>query len=380
MNKEILKAKELSLPIMYSEGSCDEALIKRLDSYFEFLFRTKKCSLITREEINKFKIDIKKMFVEYYLGHQYKAYSVFKDALQDLTHGMDLVTTILPKESLYRARINEDNQDYRNDEMFHIKYCHRSKVQTQRFSFPGLPCLYLGGSSYVCWLELNRPSFDKFQVAYIRQRDNKKEYKVIDLSIHPLHLYNELIAIEKNSSSGSQTLPTVEKYLKWWPIIACCSVAVKNEDDPFKPEYIFPQFMLQYLLEEQEDLIGIRYLSIKAGRISMKQYETDYRTCINFVIPTRSVEPDDEGFCTKLNEQFKIGKNISGKELQVASDMIRENGIAWGSFDSDASSLDSAKIYGTNDTEYLYKDSIFRRIENILDTEDSILNNMISKR
>ena len=42
-------------------------------------------------------------------------------------------------------------------EMFHIKYELRGKVQTQRCSFPGLPCLYLGCSSYVCWLELNRP-------------------------------------------------------------------------------------------------------------------------------------------------------------------------------------------------------------------------------
>ena len=86
--------------------------------------------------------------------------------------------------------------------MFHIKYSLRSKVKTQRFSFPGLPCLYLGASSYVCWLELNRPAFDKFQVATIKQKSTD-DYNVIDLCVHPYSFYNELLdrAQEKRLST-----------------------------------------------------------------------------------------------------------------------------------------------------------------------------------
>lgn len=380
MDKNILKDKALSLPIMYTEGSCEETLLNRLGLYFDLLYRDKSCSVFTREAIDKFKKKIREMFQEYYFGHQNRAYAVFKEALEYETQGMNLVTSVLPKESLYRARRNDGNQDYKDDEMFHIRYDLRSKVQTQRFSFPGLPCLYLGTSSYVCWLELNRPSFEQFQVATIKQQELNRDYKVIDLCIHPFSFFNELEARERGEISGHQDL-SLEQYLRWWPIMACCSVAVKNEDDPFKPEYIFPQFMIQYLLEERSDLVGIRYMSIKAGRISMRQYETDYRTYTNFVIPTRSDKPNDKGFCKILTNQFKIAKNISGKELQVVSDMVRENGLVWHEIGEEdkKTPLDLAKIYGTNDTEYSYERSIFRRIENIVDTDGDELNRMLNK-
>ncbi len=373
MNKDILKRKELSLPIMYTAGSCEKVLLEHLNAYFELLYKDHFSNVFTRETINIFIGKIRKMFEEYYLGHQYKAYKIFKEAVEYEIHDMSLVTAIMPKEAVYRARGNSGDQDYKNDEMFHIKYELRTKVQTQRFSFPGLPCLYVGASSYVCWLELNRPQFDKFQVATIKQKDASKDYKIIDLCIHPLSFYTEIVRRENGENTEHEDL-TIEQYLKWWPIMACCSVAVKNEDDPFKPEYIFPQFMLQYLLEEREDLIGIKYISIKAGRISMKQYETDYRTYTNYVIPVRSAEPTEDGFCKLLKEQFYISKNISGKELEIVSDMIRENGLSWGKIGEEVKKrpLDEAKIYGTNDTEYSYEKSIFRRIEHILDTDDEL--------
>lgn len=378
MDKEILKAKELSLPIMYSEGTCEQVLLKCLEDYFELLYSNKWGTVSTREKINNFNKSVKKMFEEYYLGHQNKAYQYFKKALLYDTDGTGLITSVLPKESLYRARNNKGIQDYNNNEMFHIKYDSRGKVKTQRFSFPGLPCLYLGGSSYVCWLELNRPSFDQFQVATIRQNDIRKDLKVIDLSIHPLSFYNEL----NNSSNEIKTNHpnlSVDDYLRWWPIMACCSVAAKNEEDPFKPEYIFPQFMLQYLLEEEDEIVGIKYISIKAGRVSMKQYETNYRTYTNYVIPSRNLNTTENGFCKTLSSQFSIFKNISGKELQVVSDMVRESGVIWhGISDQETDeSLDSAVIYGSNNTSYAYEKSIFRRIEKILDTDDKTIDKMI---
>ena len=380
MDKEILKNKALSLPIFYSEDKCENVLLNKIGQYFDLLYRDNSCSVFTREAVDTFKKKIKKMFQEYYLGHQNKAYEQFKSALDYLIKDIGLVTSLLPKESLYRARLNDTNQDYRDEEMFHIKYDLRSKVKTQRFSFPGLPCLYLGTSSYVCWLELNRPSFDQFQVATIKQKDLNCDHEVIDLCIHPLSFYNELIDREKGNATEHQNL-CLESYLKWWPVMACCSVAVKNEDDPFKPEYIFPQFMLQYLLEERNEFVGIKYMSIKAGRISMRQYETDFRTYTNYVIPTKSEKETEKGFCRILSEQFEIAKNISGRELQVVSDMARENGITWHIIGEDDKKqpLDLARIYGTNDTEYSYEKSIFRRIENILDTDGEKLNQILKK-
>ena len=161
--------------------------------------------------------------------------------------------------------------------------------------------------------------------------------------------------------------------------MACCSVAVKNEDDPFKPEYVFPQYMLQYLLEEKPEFVGIKYLSIKAGRVSERQYSTDPRTYTNYVFPTRSSKPNSEGFCDKLCKQFEISSNISGRELQIASDMVRKNGVLWTELENDELSLDPAKIYGTNGTEYPYGQSIFGRIEIITDTDGKQLSRLVNK-
>lgn len=372
INKEILKEECMSLPIEYDKESCEKAICDRLRE-FENLLNEYSVDGELIGLVEMFRSNLEKMYTEYYLGHQNKAYHAFKKALLDQTKGIDIVTTTLPKESLYRARKNGGNRDYKNNEMFHIKYGLRGKVQTQRFSFPGLPCLYLGSSAYVCWLELNRPQFDQFQVATIRQKDESKDFKVIDLCIHPLTYYQELVQCEKNEDSEHDPLEII-KYLQWWPVMAACSIAVKNEDDSFKPEYIFPQFMLQYLLEEinDEGCIGIKYISIKAGKVSKKQYESDYRTYTNYVIPIRTPNENINGFCDFLEKEFGIVRNYSGRELQVLTDSIRETGVIWRDFGSEEETdqLDEVKLFGTNDVTYLYSKSIFGRIETILENKD----------
>lgn len=372
INKEILKEESILLPVEYDAESCEKAICNRMN---EFAALLKKYSADDKliNLVGAFRDGLEEMYAEYYLGHQNKAYQAFKNALLAQIKEMDIITTILPKESLYRARKNVGNKDYNNNEMFHIKYGLRGKVQTQRFSFPGLPCLYLGCSSYVCWLELNRPQFDQFQVATIRQKDESKNFKVIDLCIHPLTYYKELALREEDGNSEHDTLDLAQ-YLQWWPIMAACSISVKSEEDSFKPEYIFPQFMLQYLLEEIDDVdcVGIKYISIKAGKVSKKQYESDFRTYTNFVIPIRTANENTNGFCDFLEKEFGIVRNYSGRELQVLADSIRSTGFKWQEnvIEKEPHPLDKAKLFGTNDISYLYSKSIFRRIETILENEN----------
>jgi len=372
-NYNILNDSILQLPIFYSEGSCEQVIVDRLSEYRDFLMSNNIGDVSLRESIDLFIGKVSKMYEEYYLGHQNKAYALFKEAFEYETRGRLPVKTVLPKEPLYRARINNNNIDYSTDEMFHIKYSLRSKVKTQRYSFPGLPCLYLGASSYVCWLELDRPQMEQFQVAEILQRDKTKDYEVIDFCVHPHAFYKELIAKDNNKKTEHENL-TFDDYLRWWPIMAVCSVAVKNEDDPFKPEYIFPQFVLQYYLEEKmDDIIGIKYMSIKAGRVSMKQYESDYRTYANYVIPIKSLTGSLEEYCCELSNQFEVKNTVSGKEHQMISDMVDVNQIKWevigNDEEIDETPLDKAVIYTKSGIPLHYGKSGFRKIEKILSGE-----------
>lgn len=49
--------------------------------------------------------------------------------------------------------------------MLHIPFNKRELIKTQRFSISGVPCLYLGTTSYVCWLEMNKPRDSEFNVS-----------------------------------------------------------------------------------------------------------------------------------------------------------------------------------------------------------------------
>ena len=367
INRKILRDEVMMLPIEYNEKECEEGIDNRLKA-FENKLKDYDVNPDLLKRVNEFCDNLKKMYEEYYLGHQNKAYKAFKDALTMQTKEIGFFTSTLPGKSLYRARRNSGNLDYKNDEMFHIRYSERGKVQTQRFSFPGLPCLYLGGSSYVCWLELNRPQFEQFQVATIRQKNDTNNFKVIDLCIHPLEFYKRLDQYDEKAEEKE-----ILRYLQWWPIMAACSIVVKNEEDSFKPEYIFPQYMLQYILEEKEgcDYIGIKYISTKVGKVSKKQYESDGRTYTNYVFPIRSKEENESGFCKILSERFTVIRNYSGKELQILTDMVREPMIIEDFGDEDRTdSKDDIELFGTNDIPYLYSKSIFGRIETILENKD----------
>lgn len=67
--------------------------------------------------------------------------------------------------------------------MFHINLDNRVIVSSERYSFPGLPCLYLGTSSFVCWVEMDCPKLEDFQVARIIKKE--QNVKVLDLCILP---------------------------------------------------------------------------------------------------------------------------------------------------------------------------------------------------
>jgi hypothetical protein len=97
-------------------------------------------------------------------------------AFEELNGTLARVGSVLPElttdhadenlEALYRIRVARDPEAaFRRRDLFHIPFEKRHEVTTQRFSIPGLPCLYLGGSVYVCWEELARPEFSKVHIA-----------------------------------------------------------------------------------------------------------------------------------------------------------------------------------------------------------------------
>lgn len=360
----VLQDPALRLPIEYhDDNGFLQGIQKRLNEY-ESAIKKYTVSGKVLDAVKEFYKQSWEMYKLYFRGKQHKAYELFQEAIKAVMGSMDSLQTELSETEFYRARKNTGYTDYSSEQMFHIPFNMRHKIGTQRYSFPGLPCLYLGASAYADWVELNRPSFDEFQVAYV-VKNPSLSMKVIDLSKVP-----EKLAIEIRDISDTEKDKAILDYLKLWPVVAMCSIVVKHPDDPFKPEYIFPQFVLEYVLDaidEKSDLVGIKYASVKAAAVTKDQYKEDWRTYTNYVFPVRiSSTSKDEDICPILSNSFKIVRNYSGRELQILSDMIRKNGIVWEDLDNEFPEEPQFHILSSDGKPYDYSASIFGRIENAL--------------
>ncbi len=119
---------------------------------------------------------------EYYNGNPYEAYKELDKTLRNDLKDLYVIIkqkTYEKNENFYRIRIKKENYGLNRKDLFHIPFELRGKVNTQRYSIPGFPSLYLGRTIYVCWEELNRPKIDDFQVMRL---ESTKPIKFLDLT------------------------------------------------------------------------------------------------------------------------------------------------------------------------------------------------------
>ena len=68
----------------------------------------------------------------------------------------DYTTQLKYPLSFFRCRRNM--QIMSRKEMLHVPLTKRSLISSNRFSLPGIPCLYIASTTYCCWKELEEPS------------------------------------------------------------------------------------------------------------------------------------------------------------------------------------------------------------------------------
>ena len=144
-------------------------------------------------------------------------------------------------KTLYRGRRAEEITELK--EMFHRPFSQRAFIPTERYSIPGLPCLYLGGSAYICWREIGKPSHDQFYVSRFEADEN---VKILDLAP----------PIRQNKKETDK----FRDYCVIWPLVCACSFKVKEKNRIFHSEYIIPQLLMQVVINT-DNLDGIRYVS-----------------------------------------------------------------------------------------------------------------------
>lgn len=193
--------------------------------------------------------------------------------------------------AFYRIRSERNGfVDPSRRDIFHVPFEKRRLVGNQRYSIPGLPCLYLGSSVWICWEELGRPAFDSVWVSRFRLAES---VRILDFQFPPHHLWRIFDALQKGSPSARDHTSEVAlkarlniqfliSYISCWPLIAACSIGPEAQGCDFCPEYILPQALLQWVVREKQ-VDGIRYFSVRTPPKGRHIYAHS-----NLVLPTRT--------------------------------------------------------------------------------------------
>lgn len=290
-----------------------DSLNKRLGEYVEFVKSniTSDRDIIRKiENTNK---SVLSAIIDIKRANSQDAYNCISKFIIDERDSIDLPSYILNCNTpLVRLRYSELDLVYRRD-IFHIPYSLRHKVEQQRFSITGVPCLYLSGCAFTAWLELNKPNFSNLWCASFRAT---KEIKVLDLAIRL-----DSVLKEKNNIGK----------LLFYPFVLATSYATKYPQSPFKEEYIISNIILQSIINNTH-LKGIRYFSTK-----INNYKPEFSwMASNIVLPAldNNNEYDDElasSFlltypqpCSTLIHSPNIG-GVSCKGLPMTEFHIRDN-------------------------------------------------------
>lgn len=317
-NFDILRKPIFELPKKRGSSYLPEFLREIFNEYLKTIkeFNGDEQNLLENhhEKISEFCDKIISSTEHYLNGHTVKAF-------EELAQGLALVEEFLhiPKgnafispstETLFRVR-NGNNRMFSKKEMFHIPFDKREIIKTQRYSIPGLPCLYLGNSIYVCWEELRRPDINQMQVS--RFEIDKNELKFLDLSFLPAGFIQSYERLKEQTGDGLSVF--FLNYIITWPLMASCSIVTSNDNGDFKPEHIIPQLLLQWVSTTHE-LDGIKYMSTRI----LPEDTKGFGSHANYVLPVKVVQK--EGVCTNLAKKTKMTESISWQILSISNPTI----------------------------------------------------------
>ena len=299
---EVIKFIKDKIPLnMHYSEDYSKFINDIFKNYNEFLEKN-NADIETKDIVNRFGRYCHIILSEYYNGQHQAAYFLFKEALESCTDIEPFLQSI-PNDTIFYRYRNKKNIKCQEQDFYHIPFSMRYAVSTQRYSFPGLPCLYLGSSKKVCLLE-SKTELKNIAIASINYT-SKKNNKIFDLT-------NIFLKIINNQDS----LCTSE-WLRCIPLYLICSTYIDYEklNVSFKQEYIFPQLLLEYIINEstlsENSVIGLKYFSVHTDiwKAILDKNEKYLNTICNYVFPATN-KKDGSNYCERLNKDFKV-VNIS---------------------------------------------------------------------
>ena len=322
---EIMRNKNLHLPLRWSGTCFDVALSKLFDEYTHELFKYEE------DEDNGYNVGynrvesvcngLKSAIREYHNGYPSRAFIKLKGVMNVLVkyplREYQKSGEYQPLHSdtlkLYRVRNVSQNKDYDRKDIFHTPIGARPNISTCRYSIAGYPSLYLATSLDLC-VEETPPSTLKIVARYEFIRNQPElNIRAIELGIKPQD-FTEASNIFSEYNSNRRARRDLSEinlrdrkirsaYLLWYPLIAACSFIRADKTSAFSSEYIIPQLLMQWvrLQSKRSELLGIRYFSCA----SIKASELGF----DYVFPVSNTNFDNN-FCSILRDMFLITQPI----------------------------------------------------------------------
>lgn len=294
----------------------DKDLLKEIDKVNKNIIKSIKC-YYEGKIIDS--IELIKTILNYYSKNQFFLSELDKNyAFRSGAPFYDLIsengTDIDYKEmnecelSFFKARTEDV---YERKEMLHIPLNRRELISTQRFSIPGIPCVYLGTTSYVCWLELNKPNDKSFNVSSYKFNDKGKKLRILNLVI-PQELISGIY------DKGMDNYKSIRKrlqidMLRLWPLVCATSFNVNDKNRSFKSEYIVSQLIMLCLKELKID--GIAYISKKC------EDDSNHVHLVNLALPVFDLFDTNKEYgklCDylELTRAYNFSSFIESKSVQ----------------------------------------------------------------
>lgn len=301
--QDLFKDGILELPLTRNKGISFVSYLNKVFDDFSQKVNEVYIPLYYSDEERKKVFDsingIKKSISLYLNGGPQNAYNELKKTLDSTSvYNYLLYDKIEVDSNFYRLRVKELNYPLSKSELFHVPFHLRHLIGTQRYSITGFPCLYLANSVYVAWEEMRRPKLNDIQAVRLK---NVETIEYIDLTTD---IYTKGFDVSTVDDSF------LAQQLVVWPLKAICSIKVLEDHASFKPEYIIPQLLLQWLRDEQkQDAIKFSSTHINLNNKNSKG------TFYNLVIPVKTNKDND--YCDNLNNMFTMTDVVSWQLYQI---------------------------------------------------------------
>ncbi|HLX62069.1 MAG TPA: hypothetical protein VKX17_12375 [Planctomycetota bacterium] len=327
--REILNQQELHLPLVRTKDVDFRVFLKEcFDKYLAVVQKTTGSDMLSsaiRSNVNTLRDEcnlILNSIDASLCGHPHVAFQNFEKAmslvnnnnwLPVLEQNSSATHNALRETRLYRAR-DCGNIPIDKRGIFHVPFEDRHKIAAHRFSLPGVPCLYLCGSLYTCWCELNWCPLEKMQIAAFWITP-KMRFRILDFCHRPQFVNHYITSNNTEIEIHNMIWPIIA----CWPIIAACAVRVAEADAPFKVEYVVSQLLTQWVTSTASGFDGLGFFSTR-----VEKSVAHHHWLANYTFPAKEITTT--GRCKKLCGLFEMTDPFSWTVLrEIQLRRISEN-------------------------------------------------------